>query len=80
MKYSIKDCKEPWESIQILSNGNVRPCCWCSGIIGNLNSSSIDDIFNGKVVNELREYMLQDKLHSICENSGCKYVQKLEME
>lgn len=80
MKYTVNDCVEAWTTLQILSNGDVRPCCWCSGNIGNLNMSTIDEIFNGNIVNELRRYIKEGKIHSMCINSPCKYIQGFEKQ
>jgi lipoate synthase len=75
MKLQVKDCKHPWENLQILATGEVRVCCWSTQHLGNINESTIDDIWNGKTLDELREFVKSNKLHSICEGAVCPYVQ-----
>lgn len=76
MKLDIKDCKHPWENLQILSTGEIRVCCWSAFPIGNINESTIDEVWTGSLLSEVREYVKNNKLHYICENSSCPYVQK----
>lgn len=77
MKLQIQDCKHPWESLQILTNGDVRICCWSNGILGNLNISTIDEIWSGSLITNLREYIKNNNVHDLCKNAACPYVQGL---
>lgn len=78
MKYDIKDCPYPFENLMIFVTGDVRPCCWSGGLSENLNKSSIEEIWNGKKMEELRECIRNNKIHRICQNSVCKYRQGYE--
>jgi hypothetical protein len=75
MKLEIKDCKHPWENLQVLATGEVRVCCWSSQHLGNLNKDTLDDIWLGKTLQELREFVKSNKLHPICNGAPCPYVQ-----
>jgi radical SAM protein with 4Fe4S-binding SPASM domain len=75
MKLTIKDCKHPWNYLQILANGDVRPCCWASDIVGNLIESTMDEIWNGETMEDLRKCVMNGETHRLCKNSPCPYVQ-----
>ena len=75
MKYTIKDCNYPFGSLEVFINGDVRPCCWSGDKVGNLNDSTMDEIWNGKLMMELRDYIMNDKVHPLCRNAACKYRQ-----
>lgn len=75
MRYEIKDCLHPWSNLQILATGEVRVCCWSNRELGNINQNSIDKIWNGPLIEELRDYVKNNKIHSICKNAPCPYVQ-----
>jgi hypothetical protein len=75
MKLEIKDCKHPWKNLQIMATGEVRVCCWSICSLGNLNNESLDKIWDGTKLKELREYVSNNKLHSFCTKAPCPYVQ-----
>jgi hypothetical protein len=76
MNLTVKDCKHPWENLQILSNGEVRVCCWANYPIGNLNTSTMDEIWNGSLLTKIRELVSKGETHSMCKNAACPYIQK----
>ncbi len=75
MKLEIKDCKHPWENLQILATGEIRVCCWSVLPLANLNKNSLDEVWHGKTLDELREFVKSNKLHPVCNNAPCPYVQ-----
>jgi MoaA/NifB/PqqE/SkfB family radical SAM enzyme len=68
-----RECVFPWKNANILANGEVKPCCWCKGDIGNLNEETFEEIWNGTKMVELREHILEDKIHPMCKNAPCVY-------
>ena len=46
LKESIKRCVLPWTTWQVLSDGEVRVCCWSNNAIGSLKTSSIEEILD----------------------------------
>ena len=72
---TIKNCRAPWEWIQVLSNGDVRPCCFSSQKLGNLHQETLQEIWNGKIAQELREYIKRDQIHPICDGAPCQFFQ-----
>ena len=52
-------CQEPWRRLLVEASGNVRTCCYCYKVLGNINHSGILDIFNGADFVELRAAMIK---------------------
>lgn len=75
MKLEIKDCKHPWENLQILATGEIRVCCWSSQHLGNINQNTLDELWNSELLNDLRDHIKNNKLHFICNKAVCPYVQ-----
>ena len=65
--------------MMVTADGAVKPCCFSSMPMGNLNDSSVEDVWNGSAAIELRRYIKADKIHPICANAPCKYVQNTEL-
>lgn len=71
----IKDCYWPWLEAFVHVNGAVKPCCYAPTAVGNLYSDgSIEEIWNGPVMKELRTYIKANKLHPVCAGAGCAFV------
>ncbi|MCK4352492.1 SPASM domain-containing protein [candidate division WOR-3 bacterium] len=57
-------CRQPFESLWISWNGDVRPCCASnvhekgSIVLGNINESSLDKIWNNERMRRLRKELL----------------------
>ncbi len=47
-------CYDPWESINIEPNGDVYPCSVSSEVMGNINTQSVEDIWNGAKYQDFR--------------------------
>lgn len=73
-------CPHPWVNVNILSDGTVKPCCWCKGHIGNLNRETFDEIWNGNKVAELRQSILDNKIHPMCKNAPCPFKTEIADE
>ncbi len=55
-------CNSPWQQVVIRANGDVLPCCSLYGahvVLGNISNSSIYDIWNGEIMNTLREELMK---------------------
>ena len=73
---TVKDCDFPWTAMQVTSDGSLKVCCF-SGVLGNLNNSSAEDIWNSPTAIELRKFIKADKIHPLCTNAPCKFVQNM---
>ena len=49
-------CHAPWQQLFIETGGDVNPNCYCrSHIIGNVNVNSISEIWNGSILQKMRQ-------------------------
>jgi radical SAM protein with 4Fe4S-binding SPASM domain len=75
-------CPEPFFNWQIDLYGNIYPCCPLglpkSFSVGNVNDSTILEMWNGEKARQLRLQMLQKKRseHNVCSQCQC-YLTKL---
>ena len=74
MKKPYTECRKPWENMQVLANGDVRPCCWCTLAMGNLNEhNTIEEIWNGPASQRLRKNITEGVVDKMCKNAPCPY-------
>lgn len=71
----IRPCLEPFTTLYINWNGDVRPCCMATINekdtlkLGNLNNSSLSELWNGPMMRRLRLSLLRgDDLWTFCQN------------
>ena len=74
MRKTVKDCHYPWTWMMITASGDVTPCCFASGRLGNLHQATAEQIWNGPVAVELRSFIKADQIHPICANAPCIFV------
>lgn len=63
-------CMAPWSHVHVIPSGNAYPCCLIHGettLLGNVNETSIEDIWNSEGLKELRLWMLEGKKHKTCD-------------
>lgn len=80
MAETVKDCHYPWTWMMVTADGAVKPCCFSSLSIGNLHESSAENVWNGPVAIELRRYIKADKIHPVCADAPCKFIQNMQLE
>jgi radical SAM protein with 4Fe4S-binding SPASM domain len=63
-------CSAPWHGLHINPRGDVKTCCAGDpNLLGNLNTHTVDEMLNGDVMREVRQYMKQGQLHpEYCKN------------
>ena len=73
---SGKFCSNPFSFFEIKNNGDVSLCCssWLPEIIGNINDSTIDEIFNSERAQEIRKSIL-DGSFKYCDHAICPKIQ-----
>jgi radical SAM protein with 4Fe4S-binding SPASM domain len=72
-------CPYPFNSLNIWSDGNVTPCCTFYGKalkMGNINESTLKEIWNGESIKALREEFFSGKLNTVCK--ACLYFRDTE--
>ena len=68
-------CMAPWVTMHLWPNGEAMPCCVVvpdddtpfSGKLGNIKDDSLNDLWNSKLMKQLRTNMLGDKESKTCE-------------
>lgn len=61
-------CLMPWLHLHIGNNGTAKACCVANIPFGNINNQSLEEIWNGKEINQLREKFLQNQSDKRCAN------------
>jgi len=61
-------CHFPWTYAQFMVNGNVTPCCNNSMVLGNLNTETFEQIWNGNRYDILRRTINTNNPPSQCRN------------
>ena len=61
-------CLKPWSSVFIEPDGEVRPCCYLSPVLGNIYKQSFPEIWNGDAARDLRAGMVSGDLPELCRN------------
>ncbi len=67
-------CREFWETIYVLPDGNVVTCCYDGGaeyVVGNIRDRSILEVWNGEPYTAMRETHASGHLNAMCQ----KYCQ-----
>lgn len=71
-------CILPWTHLQIEPSGKVRTCCESKEVIGNVNSTSLDVIWNSDKLAGIRKDMLEGKVIPAC--NACYKKEELRRE
>jgi MoaA/NifB/PqqE/SkfB family radical SAM enzyme len=72
---SVRECVFPWNWAVITNQGEVLPCSHGAGAVGHLRDSSLDEIWNGPAIQDLRAALLRGEVPALCAGSGCPYQQ-----
>jgi MoaA/NifB/PqqE/SkfB family radical SAM enzyme len=64
----IKACQMPWTGLMAESDGRVRVCCYTSPTLGNLNTQTLEEIWNGPPAQSLRRSFLAGRPPAGCRN------------
>jgi len=59
-------CMAPWTHLFVAPDQKVYPCCVSTHEIGDLRSSSLDQIWNSAGMRDLRIHMLREQSHPAC--------------
>lgn len=59
-------CTRPWNSIYIEPDGEARPCCYQSPVLGNIYEQGFEKIWNGPEARALRQAMVEGNPPRLC--------------
>ena len=72
--FDKRPCRKPFEAFEIYENGEVFTCCADflkdKRAVGNIETQDIDEIWNGKVITEMRKKVLNGDF-SMCNRDIC---------
>jgi len=71
---SIGKCEAPWKWLVVNNRGDCLPCCYLQGTIGNLEKQTIDEIWNGQPIQEIRSSIAKGEVHKLCQGASCQFV------
>lgn len=63
---NISKCPMPFIGVDIETSGLVKPCCIYEGSIGNINDTSLDEIWNGRELAQIRNDLKSGKKIAGC--------------
>ena len=65
-------CDVPWLGTSIVqSDGSVNFCCFSSGVAGNVNQQSFEEIWNGPIMQRIRHSLIKRQLPTECRSNSC---------
>jgi hypothetical protein len=59
-------CTVPWTKVWIEDGTQIRNCCYQIDCVGDLSEQTFQEIWNGELQREVREFILRGKFHPIC--------------
>ena len=71
-------CVMPWTYLEILTTGDVTPCCASYYLYGNVKDKSVEQIWNDEPIKKLRLEMFNDELPEAC--NVCKEIENTGSE
>jgi len=70
----LDSCREPWEYIYVTNEQTVRACCCNMSIMGDLEKTGLDEIWNGKEYQGFRQHLSSDKKQYVCRFCFLNYL------
>ncbi len=70
-------CTEPWSGILLRWGGRVQPCCSNSTPLGDIYKDSMDEIWNGEPMQNVRRLMREGKYKEAGCHSDCPIIYEL---
>ena len=59
-------CSYPFNGLFLSGNAEIKYCCASRTILGDINSTTVEDAMNSEPAKEIRQYMLDGKWHPNC--------------
>lgn len=69
----MRYCNRPFQHIYVFPNGDVRSCSWTYECIGNILEQSLEEIWVGDKVEQIRK-TIRDGSYSLCNHLACPYL------
>jgi len=65
-KYGKSFCCAPWNTVWTGSNGDIKFCCASTDVLGNISTSSVEEIYNSPLAKNLRTRFLKGEKPEGC--------------
>ncbi|MCB4792883.1 MAG: radical SAM protein [Elusimicrobia bacterium] len=64
----VKICQAPWKTLNIDVTGEASPnaSCFCKNVLGNLNTQSLEEIWNGEPMVNYRKQIVSGNIEKVC--------------
>jgi sulfatase maturation enzyme AslB (radical SAM superfamily) len=59
-------CRLPWEHLLVVTDGRTQNCCYQGQSLGNLEEQTLEEIWNGEKINEVRESLTNGIIPELC--------------
>jgi len=70
-------CTEPWSGLMLRWGGRIQPCCSNSTPLGDIYKDPIEDIWNGKPMQNIRKLIREGKYKEAGCNRDCPVIYEL---
>lgn len=67
-------CDLPWKELRADYSGKVTACCWGPRPIGNLRTSTMEEVWNAPVIREMRTDLLNGNVPAACVGAACQVL------
>ncbi|MDQ2082199.1 radical SAM protein [Xanthobacteraceae bacterium Astr-EGSB] len=67
-------CSLPWKELRIHYDGDVFACCWGPKPIGNLRTQTLESIWSGLAMDEMRSDLMAGVIPELCSGAACDHV------
>lgn len=72
-EHSIR-CPTPFSEMFVQYEGAVHPCCWSLRPAGNLHDATLEEIWTGSAMREVRTGLMAGQVPKLCVGAGCPYI------
>ena len=67
-------CPMPFLEMFVHYEGAVHPCCWSLRPAGNLRDETLEEIWTGDTMGEVRHDLMAGQVPKLCAGAGCPFV------
>ena len=75
---TYKGCYLPWNTAYITTEGEFSPCVMLTlqGGIGSVSRMNFEEVWNGEIMQSLRQHIIDGKIHPLCKKAQCVFANK----
>ena len=69
-------CTLPWTELRTDYDGGVTACCWGPKKIGDLRKETMQQIWDGPTMGEMRSDLIAGRVPHVCKGAACQFINK----